>query len=1019
MKSIFAVCVLALFSSVLQAKTVIFWQSGFPTVASEPVDQASLRTALSEMSPVFADIFALKESSTLLNADLLVLPYGSAVPTDAWKTIQKYLETGGNLLLLGGEPLHVPVNMTAHGYEASRPQDSYARVLGLRHVYEVPMPVDASFTWRSGYKFGPPPQVKAKRFFAVEGRLNGLGYMEDSTGQLLAAPVIVIDHTNGPMRGSRSVALDFTPEPGYWSSPDGMALIRQSADYARHGTTEFSVESLFSLLRPGESPQLSLHLHRHAANLEDGEAKVELLSNGKSIESATLHLSAADTIEIPVSFHTPLAPGFYQISATYSQHQRIREFYQNGIWVSPPDALHSGPSLGVRGDFLTKDGVPFFPVGTNYFTTEENGWDFSGPRNAAVWEKDFAEMEAHGVSFVRTGVWMPNTRFIDGDLGSANERFLRNLEAYLLSAQQHKIAVNFTFFAFSPKSGNQGQDNSTATAPNPFLNADSVRAQQAYVRSVVQRFRNVPWLSWDLINEPSFSNPNHIFKGNYPNNDPDEIGAWHSWLRQHYATLSALADAWSVTPEQLVAFDNIPLPSIADLTYERYGNQAQVRALDYNLFAQDSFSDWVRSIVSTIRKTGSTQLIDVGQDEGGVTDRVLNQFYANAGVSFTTNHTYWRDDALLWDSVAAKRPGTPNITGETGYQPAWEPDGTWRYDELTGLGLTERKWALGFADGSSGAMQWDWAREVDFGMQRSDGSAKIWENMMRDLARFGTAASPHATALIQPQIAIILPQSMQMSVLNSYALEAQQTAVRALYQEAHGQAYAVGEYQIDKLGDPKLILLPSPMGLTEQAWSVIEQKVREGATLLVTGPFDGDAHLHPTHRQDEVGLHYTTEPMGLREQRVRWPGGDDLYIFGGQLTTVLMNARLDDGKDWDEVPLGKGTILFSSLPLELGGNLQALGRVYSYAMQKAKVSPAFTTAQNDPGILICPTSYPDATLYVLTSETQERVVVFRDARSGKEFSGQLAAGRAALLLVGADRKLIASYRWSPVPPNEK
>jgi hypothetical protein len=113
-------------------------------------------------------------------------------------------------------------------------------------------------------------------------------------------------------------------------------------------------------------------------------------------------------------------------------------------------------------------------------------------------------------------------------------------------------------------------------------------------------------------------------------------------------------------------------------------------------------------------------------------------------------------------------------------------------------------------------------------MQRSDGSAKVWENMMRDLGRFSAAASPHATALIQQQIAILLPQSMQMSVLNSYALEAQQTAVRAIYQQAHGQAYAVGEYQIDKLGDPKLILLLSPVGLTEQAWSVIEQKVREG-----------------------------------------------------------------------------------------------------------------------------------------------------------------------------------------------
>ena len=71
-------------------------------------------------------------------------------------------------------------------------------------------------------------------------------------------------------------------------------------------------------------------------------------------------------------------------------------------------------------------------------------------------------------------------------------------------------------------------------------------------------------------------------------------------------------------------------------------------------------------MVPAIRNAGSTQLIDVGQDEGGVTNRVLNQFYADAGLSFTTKHTYWEDDSLLWDSVAAKVVGMPNITGRRG-----------------------------------------------------------------------------------------------------------------------------------------------------------------------------------------------------------------------------------------------------------------------------------------------------------------------------------------------------------------
>ena len=147
------------------------------------------------------------------------------------------------------------------------------------------------------------------------------------------------------------------------------------------------------------------------------------------------------------------------------------------------------------------------------------------------------------------------------------------------------------------------------------------------------------------------------------------------WLRDKYKDLSTLADAWAQTPEELGSFDSIPLPSAADLTYERYGNPRQVRAVDYNLFAQDMFSRWVQSMVAVIRQSGSSQLIDVGQDEGGVTNRVLNQFYGLAGVSFTTNHTYWQDDALLWDSLAAKRPGHAEHHGRnrlsTSLGPRW------------------------------------------------------------------------------------------------------------------------------------------------------------------------------------------------------------------------------------------------------------------------------------------------------------------------------------------------------------
>lgn len=1005
------------------AKIAVFFEPGFPTVDSEPIHQDELQAALGN-DVLYAGIADLQKQGALADTDLLVLPYGSAVPINAWAAIQAYLERGGNLLVIGGQPLHVPVAGNHGRFTQEFPQDTFGRLLDFDHTYAVPVPGGAQFRWREGYSFMPSVALHAKPFYAVAGHLDGLGYMVAPDGGKVAAPVIVSDHlkdnAGDRMLGGRLVALDFKPEPGFWASPNGIALIRAAAKYAEDGATQFWIETQYAALRPGEIPELTLHL-RHPATAGSvgagsiplpGEATVEVLAGGKVIDTEAISMPLAQSADMRVPFDHSLPAGSYTVRATYSVEGHPREFYANGFVVEDLSALNKGSTLAVNGNFLSLDGKPFFPVGTNYFTTEENGWDFSGPRNALVWERDFANMERHGVTFVRTGVWMPNTRFVEPSTGGANERFLRNLEAFLAAAQAHHIVINFNFFSATPRlpeSGRRGEMQ--APPPNPYLDPASVRMERSYVLSVVQRFMKVPWLCYDLINEPSFSNPLVVYHGNVPNDDAMEVRDWDAWLRASYGSLDALAEAWSVPPDVLGSFDRIPLPARADLTWTRYGSPGEVRALDYNLFAQAMFSQWTHSMVEAIRSTGSRQLIDVGQDEGGVTDRVLNQFFATSGVSFTVNHTYWQDDALLWDSVVAKRAGVPNITGETGYQPAWAPDGAWRYDELTGLGLEERKWALGFAAGSSGAMQWDWDREVDFGIERSDGSAKLWENMMRDLGHFAEQAAPSATGLTLPQVAIVLPQSLQLSVYNHEALEAQQTAVRVLYNYDHAAAYAVGEYQIDTLGTPRLIILPSAYGLTDAAWNAIEVRVRDGAVLLASGPFGEDPHLHPTNRAADAGMSYKTVPLELRDQTFRWAGAPLTLTYGGMKTTTLSRADLPGGQDWVEKSLGKGKILFSALPLELNDRLDSVAAVYDYALKAAGVSPIYTTTIDDPGILICPTLLPNATLYVLTSETNETNVSFRDERSGRAFAGTLAPGRAALLLVAKDGTLITTYNW--------
>jgi len=1075
----------------LCAKVVVFWEQGFPTVASAPVTRDALVKALEGTGPVFAGIGQLNDPATFTGADLLVMPYGSAVPAEAWAAIQGFIRTGGNILVLGGQPFRVPVTGANGKFVQAAPQDSYSRDFGIQHTYTAPSQGAAKFEWRTGYSFLPSVAIRARRFFVLEGRSNGLGYMVNSEGMQVAAPVVVSDRAGGfgggrgaaapaaaapgPVpaggragrgagagaagaapgggqpaaaaagrgagaggAGSRAVLLDFEPVAGYWDSADGVSLIRSSANYARQGPITLSLEMPFSSVKPDEVPSVTVRLRGGQKELA-GEVKIELLSGDKVLE--TLHAPCSGTsVNADLPFSKAYPPGFYAVRAVWEENGQGREAYYNGLWVEDQKLLTSGPALGVKGDFLTRDGKPFFPVGANYFSTEANGWDFAGPRNAWIWERDFAEMQRYGVSFVRTGVWGLRLNQLDPATKGVTERFLRNLEAFLLSAHRHNIVVNWTFWAFAPNAidptapppaptapaaapaagagrggrGGRGGAAEPAPQPNVYMDQAAIKLELNYLTSIVNRFKDLPYLCYDLINEPSFSNPGRLWTGNTPNGDQAELDLWHKWLATKYASAAELASAWRVTPDSLGSLDTVPLPTTAQLTFARSSAAGSVRAIDYNLFAQQEFTAWVRAMVDAIRGAGSKQLVNVGQDEGGVTNRVLNQFYGSGGVAFTTNHTYWQDDALLWDSVAAKRPGMPNITGETGYQPVRTPDSTWRYDELTGTPLNEKKWALGFAAGSSGALMWDWDRESDFGLKRNDGSAKIIQGIMRGMGQFAERAAPYATGLIQPEVALVLPQSMQLSVYNKTALEAQQNAVRALYAYARGTAYAVGEYQIESLGNPKLIILPSPMGLTPGAWDGIRAKVNAGATLLVTGPFDGDAHFHPTGREKQAGIAYETVPLTAREELVKFPDGEARLSFGGDKTTYLNRAVLADKSLWVEKPLGKGKILFTPLPLELNDNIQAIGEVYRYAMKTAGVTTAYSTTLQDPGILICPTRFPKATLYVVTSESGRSDVTFTDRASGKQFTGKLEPGRSALLLIGQDGAVLASYNWKGI-----
>jgi len=995
----------------------VFFEKDFPSKENGAISRASLEKALSPLKPHFVGLAELQKKSLMMKNDLLVLPYGSAFPADAWETIQKHLEKG-NLLVLGGRPFFVPVYRDSAGWQAGNPQSTYAQYIGIEHSYAVPQGGPLNLQSDADVPSFRIATFHPDKVFALEshgGRHRGLVFFVDAQGNRVSSPVVAEDFVGHAQTPRRRVYLTFESESSFWDSSTAIELIRQSAVYAAHGGIRLWLDLAQLTIDPGGQVSGAIDVLR---NEEPAQITLEMLFGSKVLASRTT--ACGGTLHEEIGLMQPLKnPGLYTVRATLSIDGTEVERYSSGICVRDLSLLHSGERLEAGRDYFKLGGRPFLMTGTNYFCTDPYTSTFfvggSIGGNPWVWESDFTEMERQGFTAVRTGIWLNRARYLDDVSGAANERMLRALEAFLYSAAHHHMQVIFTFFAFEPQSvleqGLGQEGNLLGPGSNPYIDPIAIDAQLAYLRAIVSRFRDVPFLSFDLINEPSFDNPKRLWRGNSPNGDPFELAAWRHWLESRYGKIEKLAQAWHTTPAELGTFDGVSLPSFSDLELVRSGNRRTLRAVDYNLFAQDAFRSWVDTLIQAIRATGAQQAVTVGQDEGGVADRLLNQFWAQSNVSYTVNHSWWRDDALLWNSVAAKTPGKPNLIGETGPQPVWSMDGSSRWDDIHGTPLLERKLALAFANGGAGILQWDWTRSESFGLLRCDGSYKQWMNVMRGISAFAHDAQTYTTEVILPEIALILPQSLQLSSFGSWGIGIQQNAVRALYHYARGTAFAVGEYQLSNMQDAKLIIVPAPWVLHQEAWDQLMTKVKSGATLLISGRIDADEHwLSIPERTRGWNTEYTSSALTTREVSIKWPGDSAHLSYSDNRTTYAERGVLQNNATFLDLSLGSGHILYFALPLELADQLDAIGKIYSYALKCAGVNTFYVTSCKDPGILICPTRLPDATLYVLTSESANtNPIEFRDLLSNTNIQVNLDPGRAALMLIHKDGHIIASY----------
>ncbi len=990
--------------------TVVFIEPGFPA-ADSAVPSAQLSAILPGAQP--ADANHMQAALAADSTRLLVLPYGSSFPEDAWPAIKQFLDRGGNLLVLGGMPFTRAAYHDSSGWHLRDYSVRFIRPLLIDQYQETPgsselqfqpnpdLPLQLpAFAWKRA--FSPVIRLSAVDLYhrggaagSIDARLDSLAWGTQH-GRKLSAPAIQVDHYRNGFDGGRWIFVNAELTPAFF---DNAIFIRTLVDRAMQGAEEFTVRPALPLYLPGEP--VDLQVQWHAAESPTSPVSLKITTYAEAQPSSRVNLSASPNE--PVALPPPAGKGLYIIEAQLMEGDRVRAIYHSAFWIRDESLLRSGPHLGVNHDYFELDGHPFAVVGTTYMSSEVQRLFFDHP-NAYVWNQDLAQIHDAGLNMIRTGWWSGWDKLFDEN-GQPYERTLRTLEAYLMTARKYDLPVQFNFFAFLPD---------VLGGTNAFLDPEAVRRQQTLISSVVARFHDVPYLAWDLINEPSFSE--HLWKTR-PNGDAIELAAWNGWLGQRYPDRAKLAAQWNVSPGSVAG--TISLPTEDEFAARgMYTGTTSLRLNDYFLFAQESFAHWTRTMHDTIRSTGSQQLVTVGQDEGGIQDRLSPAFWGQS-VDFTTNHSWWLDDNILWDSLAAKQPGQAMLIQETGLQRQLNLDEIARRTPASEAALLERKIATSFIQGS-GAIEWLWntnsymteSNETPIGAVRTDYTEKPEATLLRAYAQFAPSLREHLRDPQLPSIAIVTSQAAQYSVLADFQVAAQQRAVRALTYDAHLPAYVIAENQIEKLGLPKLVILPSPQALSEAAWRALLKYVDAGGNLLVTGPVDRDQHWQIVHRAADLGLPAHVEPLTYHNATIRLQDRSLSLAFGQQQQNWLDSLRFDDGSTFKETPHGKGVIFWTAYPVELADNAEATAELYTSVAARLKIAPMFSIQSSlTPGVLVFPTLLADSVLYVFVSDSvHDAAVNLRDQATGVPLTFSLPAEHAAIAVIGKkEKKIVAKY----------
>ncbi|MCQ6559248.1 beta-galactosidase [Paenibacillus mendelii] len=1025
--------------------TVVFYDASFPYDGQRPDD-----AVIDKLQSTYKVVGAHELAEALDIADNYIHVHGPYFPKQAWESIVQYLKKGKGVVHLGGGAFRKPVYYEQGTWHVEGEQTAYHRQLRIHEMLEV----DADRITKLEANPDIPLVAGSEALFAIEptyaftlhitrtedhpselgssgpmdGHIYPLLYGVSHDGRRLSAPIVLIENTKGVFAGGRWVFVNQRISQAFWES-GGLDAIRDWGAYCAEGVTELWLKPNYSCYEPGEQPILSLHMQEmgpipptsktwrfNLALYADGEREALWEKEISLKSSRELRI---ERVPVPV----PVAPGFYRVVCEAFSDSGERRVLRQGFWGRGNRLLSEGERMTVNRDYFVKAGKPMPIVGMTYMASDV-ARKFLFMPNAGLWDADMAHMKEAGINMIRTGIWTAwrQVMFVDGH---PYEEVLRSIDSFILTAKKHDLEVVFTFFAFTPEMWE---------GVNPYLDPRSVAAQKRLIAAVVSRHVASTNVHWDLINEPAMFDPKRLFSGPRTVGDVYEQSAFTEWLQNRHRTVRELQERWDMTPDELPGFASVTLPQPEDISFDIMDNGSSKRNgiwLDYSLFTMEMHNRWAKELTATIRSYNEAQLVTVGQDEGLGSQRPSPFFYAEA-VDYTTVHSWWLMDHLLWDSIFAKTANKPNLIQETGIMYAETPNGRAKRSELEIRNILERKYAYAFAAGGAGAVQWIWntnyymnnVNESNIGALRADGTEKPEADVSYDYGRFMGEIGHLFTNRELEEVVVVFPYSNDFSN-RRLAFDATTKLTRVLAYDMNVPFRGVGEYHLESLeqAPPKLIIVPSPHNFSREALDTIIHHVKTiGGTVLFTGPIGLDEYWRPESRYvEELGDYVLSNVM--REEAIEVDGRVLPVSYGAKRIAEVNKELPESGTRATgsaavrKSEIGQGVFIHCPLPIELNDRPETIAAVYGYALSAAgfQSSMEWVHGGNLHGVFGSKIAFGEGALFMFVSEyAYDASIEIIDPKTGKGYAFELESERTVLFAADAEGRLLSVYRGDEV-----